>query len=177
LDFSVEGKKVTVVGAARSGIAAARLLVERGARVTLSESRADVPEARPLAEIGVALESGGHQPATFTGADLVVLSPGVAPEQPAVAAARARGVVHDLIASKVKAAADRNPCSIASQVGGWGLPLNRMAAMIKPPAAETASNPVAVCIIRSGSIGILLVKLQYEAMCQRPPFAGTGCSI
>jgi len=92
LDFSVEGKKVTVVGAARSGIAAARLLVERGARVTLSESRTDVPEAQPLAEIGVALESGGHQPATFTGADLVVLSPGVAPEQPAVAAARARGV-------------------------------------------------------------------------------------
>ena len=83
---------MTVVGAARSGIAAARLLVERGARVTLSESRADVPESQPLAEIGVALESGGHQPATFTGADLVVLSPGVAPEQPAVAAARARGV-------------------------------------------------------------------------------------
>ncbi len=48
---------MTVAGAARSGIAAARLLVERGARVTLSDARADVPEAQPLAEIGVALET------------------------------------------------------------------------------------------------------------------------
>jgi UDP-N-acetylmuramoylalanine--D-glutamate ligase len=40
----------------------------------------------------VTLETGGHQDATFTGADLVVLSPGVPPEQPAVATARARGV-------------------------------------------------------------------------------------
>jgi len=92
LGFSVEGKKVTVVGAARSGIAAARLLVERGAQVTLSDARAELPEAQALAGIGVALETGGHQPATFTTADLVVLSPGVPPEQPAVAAARAHGI-------------------------------------------------------------------------------------
>ena len=92
MGFSVEGKRVTVAGAARSGIAAARLLVERGARVTLSDTRPDVPEAQPLAEIGVALETGGHRDATFTAADLIVLSPGVPPEQPAVAAARTRGV-------------------------------------------------------------------------------------
>jgi UDP-N-acetylmuramoylalanine--D-glutamate ligase len=92
MDFSVAGKKVTVVGAARSGIAAARLLVERGAQVTLSDARAELPEADALAGIGVALETGGHQPATLTTADLVVLSPGVPPEQPAVAAARAHGV-------------------------------------------------------------------------------------
>lgn len=90
--FSVEGKRVTVAGAARSGIAASRLLVERGARVTLSDARAEVPEASALEAIGVALETGGHLPATFTEADLVVLSPGVPPEQPAVAAARAGGV-------------------------------------------------------------------------------------
>ena len=35
---------------------------------------------------------GGHRDATFTAADLIVLSPGVPPEQPAVAAARTRGV-------------------------------------------------------------------------------------
>ena len=49
MEFSVEEKKVTVAGAARSGIAVARLLVERGAQVTLSDARADVPEAQPLA--------------------------------------------------------------------------------------------------------------------------------
>ena len=83
---------MTVAGAARSGIAAARLLAGRGAQVTLSDTRADVPEAQPLASLGVDFEMGGHQAETFASADLVVLSPGVAPEQPAIAAARERGV-------------------------------------------------------------------------------------
>ena len=90
--FDVLGKRVTVAGAARSGIAAAGLLAARGARVTLSDTRADVPEAQVLRALGVNLELGGHLMATFTSADLVVLSPGVPPEQPAVAAARAHGV-------------------------------------------------------------------------------------
>src|SRR6185295_9772708 len=42
--------------------------------------------------LGVQLELGGHRTETFTGADLVVLSPGVPPETPAVQAARDRGV-------------------------------------------------------------------------------------
>jgi UDP-N-acetylmuramoylalanine--D-glutamate ligase len=90
--FEVRGKRVTVAGAARSGIAAAGLLAARGARVTLSDARTDVPEAEALRALGVELELGGHVTATFTAADLVVLSPGVPPEQAAVAAARAHGV-------------------------------------------------------------------------------------
>jgi UDP-N-acetylmuramoylalanine--D-glutamate ligase len=90
--FSVDGKHVTVAGAARSGLAAADLLARRGARVTLSDTRAVVPDAEPLRALGVRLELGGHTAATFTDADLIVLSPGVPPEQPMVQAARARGV-------------------------------------------------------------------------------------
>jgi UDP-N-acetylmuramoylalanine--D-glutamate ligase len=90
--FSVDHKRVTVAGAARSGIAAAELLARRGARVTLSDTRAAVPEAEPLKRFDVRLELGGHTTATFTGADLVVLSPGVPPDQPAVQAARAKGI-------------------------------------------------------------------------------------
>ncbi len=92
LEFSVEGKRVTVVGAARSGIAAAELLARRGATVTLTELRPEVAEARPLEALGVRLELGGHRTETVTSADLVVLSPGVPPDQPAVAEARTRGV-------------------------------------------------------------------------------------
>jgi UDP-N-acetylmuramoylalanine--D-glutamate ligase len=90
--FSVEGRRVVVVGAARSGIAAADLLVGRGASVTLSESRATVADADRLRARGVTLEVGGHNPATFAGAELIVTSPGVPLEQPAFDAARARGV-------------------------------------------------------------------------------------
>jgi UDP-N-acetylmuramoylalanine--D-glutamate ligase len=90
--FSVKGRRVVVVGAARSGIAAAELLVDRGAHVALSDMRSAVPEAEGLRTMGVSLELGAHGPDTFSGADLIVLSPGVPPRQPAVAGARARGV-------------------------------------------------------------------------------------
>jgi UDP-N-acetylmuramoylalanine--D-glutamate ligase len=92
LDFDVKDKRVTVAGAARSGLAAAELLVRRGARVTLSDLRSEVPEAGALKRLGVRLELGGHQPQTFMDAELVVLSPGVPPETPVIQAARDRGV-------------------------------------------------------------------------------------
>ena len=91
-DFSVTGRRVVVVGAARSGIAAAELLVRRGARVTLTEARPTFDQADRLRELGVALETGGHQAATLAAADLIVASPGVALEQTVFDHARARGV-------------------------------------------------------------------------------------
>lgn len=83
---------MTVAGAARSGLAAARLLTEKGASVTVSEVRAEVPDAEAFGRLGVALELGGHRIETFATADLVVLSPGVPADQPAVRAARERGI-------------------------------------------------------------------------------------
>jgi UDP-N-acetylmuramoylalanine--D-glutamate ligase len=93
--FSVDGQKVTVVGAARSGVAAALLLTERGARVTLTDAHPvldNADDAARLAQAGVALELGGHTAETFNGADLLVLSPGVPLHQPQVAEARRQGV-------------------------------------------------------------------------------------
>jgi UDP-N-acetylmuramoylalanine--D-glutamate ligase len=90
--FSVVGRRVVVVGAARSGVAAARLLVARGAEVVLTDTSAAVPDAERLRGEGVRLELGGHVGRTLANADLVVLSPGVPPDRPAVAEARAAGV-------------------------------------------------------------------------------------
>ena len=92
--FSVDGQRVVVVGAARSGIAAAELLASRGADVILTDLR---PALEPehdikLREAGVQLELGGHRADTLRGADLIVLSPGVSPTQPDVAAARAADI-------------------------------------------------------------------------------------
>jgi UDP-N-acetylmuramoylalanine--D-glutamate ligase len=90
--FSVVGRRVVVVGAARSGVAAAELLVRRGAHVTLTESRPTFADADRLRDRGVALELGGHDAATLAHADLIVTSPGVPLDQPVFDPARARGV-------------------------------------------------------------------------------------
>jgi UDP-N-acetylmuramoylalanine--D-glutamate ligase len=90
--FSVAGLRAVVVGAARSGIAAAELLAARGAIVTLSEERDTFDERARLERLGIGMEVGGNRAATLAGADLVVLSPGVRLDRPAVAAARDAGV-------------------------------------------------------------------------------------
>jgi UDP-N-acetylmuramoylalanine--D-glutamate ligase len=90
--FSVRERRVVVVGAARSGVAAAELLARRGALVTLTEVRDAFDAADRLRAGGVHLELGGHRPETLAAADLVVVSPGVPVEQPVFNAARERGV-------------------------------------------------------------------------------------
>jgi UDP-N-acetylmuramoylalanine--D-glutamate ligase len=90
--FDVTGRRVVVVGGARSGAAAASLLARRGARVTLTDVRPAIDESAALSAQGIALELGGHDPATFGAADLVVVSPGVKLDHPALEHARARGV-------------------------------------------------------------------------------------
>jgi UDP-N-acetylmuramoylalanine--D-glutamate ligase len=92
MSFSVTGQDVVVIGAARSGLAAADLLVRRGARVTLTDLRNEIDGADNLVERGVRLELGGHRPETFLRADLIVVSPGVKLDQPALNAAREAGI-------------------------------------------------------------------------------------
>ena len=92
---ALAGRSVTVVGLARSGVAACRLLQALGARVTGTDARAAAalsPEARALATEGVRLVVEGHFPEAFAGAELVVVSPGVPADHPALAGCRARGV-------------------------------------------------------------------------------------
>ncbi len=91
-EFTVRGKRVVVVGGAASGVAAARLLADRGAAVTITDLRPALDDEGALRAAGVALALGAHPIGLLTGADLVVVSPGVPAAQPSVAAARAAGV-------------------------------------------------------------------------------------
>src|SRR5262245_49086270 len=90
--FSVDGRRVVGVGAARSGVAAAELLQRRGASVTLSDSRAPFDDAARLSAAGIAMGLGGHKPRTVTEADLLGVSHALPTGQPAFAAARANDV-------------------------------------------------------------------------------------
>jgi UDP-N-acetylmuramoylalanine--D-glutamate ligase len=89
--LELSGKRVVVVGLGASGVAAARLCLARGARVTVTDAKADVPAARDLEAAGARLALGGHVRAGLDEADLVVVSPGV-PSFPELEAAEARGV-------------------------------------------------------------------------------------
>jgi UDP-N-acetylmuramoylalanine--D-glutamate ligase len=76
----LRGKKVLVVGAGRSGVAAARFLAARGAIVALSDQKAleEWPdEARALKSEGVGLVPGEPPMWLMDQVQLVVLSPGV----------------------------------------------------------------------------------------------------
>lgn len=76
-DFSVAGMRVVVVGGGRSGVAAAELLVARGASVTLTDLKAQLRDEARLRAAGVALALGSHPVDVLARADLVVVSPGV----------------------------------------------------------------------------------------------------
>jgi UDP-N-acetylmuramoylalanine--D-glutamate ligase len=93
--MELEGKDVVVVGLARSGVAAARLCARRGARVVATDRKGpgELPaEVLDLEKEGVRLETGGHRTETFTGASMIVVSPGVPSTIPELQAARVAGV-------------------------------------------------------------------------------------
>ena len=94
--MKLDNKHVLVVGLGKSGMAAARFLLGQGIRVSASEGGlAQAPVRRGvqwLQEKGVYCELGGHSPELFTSVDVVLLSPGVPLDLPALAAARQAGV-------------------------------------------------------------------------------------
>ncbi len=77
--MDVKNKHITVLGAARSGIAAARLLKERGALVFVSDMAAaeeKAAEKKNLEQAGIEYEFGQHSGRVFQ-SDAIILSPGI----------------------------------------------------------------------------------------------------
>jgi UDP-N-acetylmuramoylalanine--D-glutamate ligase len=85
------GGPYLVVGLARSGVAAALALRERGDAVTGVDA-GDPPGARELRAAGIAVQTGTDGLAALAHARAVIKSPGVPREAPAIAAARGRGI-------------------------------------------------------------------------------------
>jgi UDP-N-acetylmuramoylalanine--D-glutamate ligase len=83
-----ENKHVVVLGAGLTGASLVRYLMREGAHVRVADTRADPPFAKDLP---VPVVSGPFTDATFAGADMIAISPGVAKDQPPIADAVARG--------------------------------------------------------------------------------------
>jgi UDP-N-acetylmuramoylalanine--D-glutamate ligase len=93
--IELAGKRVLVVGLARTGTATALFCAARGARVTASEEQDESRVGEAAAKLraaGVAVELGGHRRETFVAQDLIIPSPGVALAMAHLVAARAEGI-------------------------------------------------------------------------------------
>ena len=93
--IDLAGKRVLVVGLARTGLVVSMFAAGYGATVTATDEKPETELADAAAKLraaGVKLELGGHAPATFLEQDLIVLSPGVPAKLPALELARARGI-------------------------------------------------------------------------------------
>jgi len=86
------GAEVAVIGLGRSGVAAARLLRRAGCAVYASDAGAAADLPADLEAMGVVVDRGGHDLARIRRATAAVVSPGVPPDAPPIAAARAAGV-------------------------------------------------------------------------------------
>ena len=78
--MDLAGKKVLIIGAARSGIAAAKFLVKRGAIVALTDQKPIEKwsaDALALKQLGVGLVPGDAPTWLLDQLDIVVVSPGV----------------------------------------------------------------------------------------------------
>ena len=93
--MDVRGKRVLVCGMARSGIAAAKLLCEKGAQVTISDLKDETSfkgELEELRALGCTFALGEGPEAHLAGMDLVVISPGIAWAKPFIGQAQRMGI-------------------------------------------------------------------------------------
>jgi UDP-N-acetylmuramoylalanine--D-glutamate ligase len=93
--FELRGKRVLVVGLARTGVATSLFCAARGANVTATDARTEKAIGDVLSQLrtaGVHLELGGHREETVLEQDLIIPSPGVPADAPLLKSARAKGI-------------------------------------------------------------------------------------
>lgn len=118
----LQGLPVTVMGLGLfgGGVAVSRWLVERGARVTVTDLRTSkelAPAVAALRGLDLRLVLGEHRQSDFTSAAMVVANPAVSPRNPYLDAARAAGVP---VTSETELFLARCPARIAAVTGTQG---------------------------------------------------------
>jgi UDP-N-acetylmuramoylalanine--D-glutamate ligase len=93
--FDFQGKRVLVVGLARTGLAVALFATAYGASVTATDAKPEAEIAETAARLraaGVSLQLATNDTDFYTQQDLIVVSPGVPANLPALQSARAQKI-------------------------------------------------------------------------------------
>ncbi|MDR2508131.1 MAG: UDP-N-acetylmuramoyl-L-alanine--D-glutamate ligase [Candidatus Accumulibacter sp.] len=140
--MNLEGKHIFVAGLGESGLAMAKWLIRQGARVCVTDTRQSPPKAEALraAAPEVELRIGDFSEAdTFTGADVVAISPGIPVKTPSVEAARASGIP---VVSEIE---------LFAQAIRQVAPLSRVIA-ITGSNGKTTTTALTACLLNSAGI-------------------------
>ncbi|MCS6992049.1 MAG: UDP-N-acetylmuramoyl-L-alanine--D-glutamate ligase [Chitinophagales bacterium] len=109
---------VVVIGAGESGLGAALLAKKLGHEVLVSDSGSLRPQRRQqLLQAGIPFEEGQHDLSRMLGADLIIKSPGIAPNSPVLAALRQQGIP---IISEIEFAAQHTRAPVVAITGTNG---------------------------------------------------------
>lgn len=146
--MEVNGKKISIIGAKRSGMAAAELLAARGASVFVSELGQLTPDERTrLSGLGIEYEEGGHT-ARLCDADLSVVSPGIPRESEVVRMVIANGIP---IFSEIEAASWFCRAKMAGITGTDG---KTTTATLLHRIAEADGSEQGYRAVSAGNIGV-----------------------
>ena len=132
--LELAGRNILVLGLGDTGLSAVRWLAARGANVSVADTRSAPPQAARLHDIlpNVAMHTGLFETAALLAADMLVVSPGVALSEPAIARAVASGVevvgdvelfaraIHALNAGRAQAPDTSGPMKLIAITGSNG---------------------------------------------------------
>ncbi|QHA91706.1 UDP-N-acetylmuramoyl-L-alanine--D-glutamate ligase [Bacillus sp. N1-1] len=150
-----ENKSVLVLGIAKSGFAAAKLLRSLGATVTVNdrEQVENNPKAIELQELGFEVIGGGHPLELLEGIDLIVKNPGIPYQNPLLVEAVKRDIP---IVTEVEIAGEISEAPFIAITGSNGK--TTTTTLIGQLLNQTPANPIV-----AGNIGTVVCEVAAEA--------------
>jgi UDP-N-acetylmuramoylalanine--D-glutamate ligase len=135
-----EGIRVTILGGARQGLAAARWLARHGAQVTLNDRRpaSQMQEARAALEgVPVTWELGGHPLSLLDRTEVLCISGGIPLDNPLIVEALRRGIP---LTNDTQVFMDVVPCPTVGITGSAGK--TTTTALVGQMAHKAAGNSI-----------------------------------
>ena len=187
LRHPLPGRRPLVMGAGRSGLAAARLLVRHGVAVRVCDARGGAAledSARDLRGLGVEVQLGADGPSQLEGRDFVIWSPGIALTHPLAVAAQQAGIP---ILSELELGylASQAPLVCVTGTNGKSTTTDLIGALIRAAGREVevcGNIGRALCEVaeRVGPTGLLVTEVssfQLEAVQRLKPFIAVWLNL